>query len=86
VNGPQHYLRAEELLSQIKGRPQAPTTDCGVPLDARHVANLIARADVHVRLAHVAALVQGFSSGMGVTAEQGEMWNLALQAGVGNDR
>jgi hypothetical protein len=86
VNGPQHYLRAEELLNQIKGRPQAPTIDNGAPLDHRQLANLIARADVHARLAQVAALAQGFSSGKGMTAIESEMWNLALEAGVGNDR
>jgi hypothetical protein len=77
MNGPQHYRRAEELLARIKGHPQSPATDNGAPLDHRQVANLIARADAHIRLAMVAAIVSGSDSRMDedVAAE----WDTVLQ-------
>jgi hypothetical protein len=76
MNGPQHYSRAEELLSWIKGRPQSPSTDNGGPLTLQATAVLIARADAHIRLAGIAALVA--TRGGGMTNDDEARWAVAL--------
>jgi hypothetical protein len=78
VNGPQHYRSAELLLAEIGGRLEAPSVYMGVPIGAPALANLIARADAHTRLAGVAALIA--VRGGGMTDEDEKHWAEVLGA------
>lgn len=72
MNGPGHYRAAEQLLARIGGRLQAPAVDGGIPITAPHLANVIACADAHIRLAGVAALIA--ARGGGMTDEDETCW------------
>jgi hypothetical protein len=72
VNGPEHYRAAEQLLARIGGRIQAPAVDGGIPITAPNLANVIACAEAHTRLAGVAALIA--ARGGGMTDEDEKHW------------
>ncbi|GHA28875.1 hypothetical protein GCM10010372_30940 [Streptomyces tauricus] len=84
MNGPEHYRAAERLLSQASHEDIAgnPVSRHGMPIRHETHAGLIARADVHARLAQVAAqvLAQPLAGDPDSRGYDGEDWGEWMEA------
>ncbi|MCD7440280.1 hypothetical protein K4B79_18875 [Streptomyces lincolnensis] len=84
MNGPQHYREAERLLSEASftSITGSPVTREGLPRWPEQQAALIARADVHARLAQVAAhvLAQPLAGDPDSRGYDGEDWGEWMEA------
>ncbi|MGW6009671.1 hypothetical protein [Streptomyces sp. NPDC055210] len=84
MNGPEHFLAAERLLSEASfvGVTGNPVTREGLPRRPEHRDALIAQAQVHATLAQVAAqvLAQPLAGDPDSRGYDGEDWGEWMEA------